>query len=176
MVRFGPRRLALPFSKRIDMSVACNLVHPGGERSLRYVSLPKFQEAEEDILDKILAQLATAGQVVEEAEKLAMVPLEKYREFPDLAAADFQHEGFVPDALSRYRRRFSVAHEWDTHFRAKGYEVRRFSLQFTLCTFLYVEERKWVAQNWVCFAINRPAQTRFHASFAALNATIADGS
>lgn len=99
------------------MRIAGDLVHPCGKGSLGLIGFPVFQDAEKDVLNQVLAQVAVPVYVDKVVEKRPMVPLKQHRQAAQVAIPDGLHQATIA----------CFVHNWNTSVVTKGYgEVLQF--------------------------------------------------
>ena len=86
------------------MGVAGDLVHPDGELVLAVVGGPVLEDADEDVLDEVLAGGPVPGQAEEEVEEGDVVALEEDGQLLDPAVPDRLHNSVVGHAFSCIRK------------------------------------------------------------------------
>src|SRR5438874_1284389 len=88
-------RLARKLAKVVHTGVTRDLINPGAERRSRAVALAVFQDAEEHLLDQVLAERAVAGQLRIKVEKRRLVAIEQHAQHFTRAIAHLEHQILV---------------------------------------------------------------------------------
>jgi hypothetical protein len=76
----------------VHLSIAGDLVHPGGEGVFGVVCVAVAEDAEVDFLDEVLTEFTVAGATEKEVEQGAVVAFEQHREFAQVPVANLLHQ------------------------------------------------------------------------------------
>src|SRR4030095_1548889 len=83
---------ALVFAEMVDLGISCHVVHPGRKLAVGPKRVAILQDAQENLLHEVLAQITASSRAKEEVKQGTMVALKEEAQLPEVAVSHLQHQ------------------------------------------------------------------------------------